>query len=435
MKTYQHYITGSLIFGVSTGMISLLARWITGNAILSSPESLVKYGLLGGIGYSLVGAMSIFSFGIMATKIRNRFPDFETIGDLFQQRLKKDGYWIMTIIVLFLGLDSLFMQAVGAAVLFDLLFEIPFTVSLFLFFLYCFVIAGLGGMKWIHRFEGVSVFFIFAAIIFIPLYFFIQEGAFAVYDGIRLYHPYLLFTKNQEGYLFIVTFMLVAFGQILTDRATWQRLYMIEQKKLRMTFWSTAFVWSTIPMALSAMLMIVIFDGPFDATYSLLFQLITKIDPVFLSVLFFLFFFGTLSTTIHAELHATTIHVVKHIRLPFKKGMTDRKMRQESYVFSGVLLMCLLIITHFVQFNLLEFLFFYGHLYAAAIPVMLTILLSKRVISRMLPYSIIIGWTLGVTVFNEFSPLQTIWISFAISSFVSVLSMLFAEVELYVRKN
>ncbi|MDX1805478.1 MAG: hypothetical protein R3267_00455 [Paenisporosarcina sp.] len=435
MKTYRHYITGSIVFGVSTGMISLLARWITGNAILSSPESLVKYGLLGGIGYSLVGALSIFLFGIVANKIRNRFPNFETIGDLFQHRLKKDGYWIMTIIILFLGLDSLFMQAIGAAVLFDLLFDIPFTISIFFFFLYCFLIAGVGGMKWIQRFEGISVFFIFAAIIFIPMYFFIREGAFTVYDGIRLYHPYLLFTRNQEAYFFIVTFMLVGFGQVLTDRSTWQRLYMIEQKKLRLTFWSTAFVWSTIPIALSAMLLIVIFEGTFSETYSLLFSLMTKIEPIFLSIIFFLFCFGTLSTTVHAELHATTVHFIKHIRLPFKPRMTDKQMRQESYVFSGILLLILLIVTHFIQFSLLDFLFFYGHLYVAVIPVMLFLILSKREISRMLPYSILIGWILSLTLFSDLSSLQSIWLSFIISLIFSIVFMLFAKVELYERKK
>ena len=435
MKTYRHYITGSIVFGVSTGMISLLARWITGNAILSSPESLVKYGILGGIGYSLAGALSIFLFGIVANKIRIRFPTFETIGDLFKHRLKKDGYWIMTIIILFLGLDSLFMQAIGAAVLFDLLFDIPFTISIFFFFLYCFLIAGVGGMKWIRRFEGISVFFIFAAIIFIPMYFFIQEGAFTVYDGIRLYHPYLLFAKNQEAYYFILTFMLVGFGQVLTDRSTWQRLYMIEQKKLRLTFWSTAFVWSTIPIALSAMLLIVIFEGTFSETYSLLFQLMTKIEPLFLAVIFFLFCFGTLSTTVHAELHATTVHFIKHIRLPFKPRMTDKQMRQESYVFSGILLLILLIITHFIQFSLLDFLFFYGHLYAAVIPVMLFFIFSKRTISRMLPYSILFGWILSLTIFPDLTSLQSIWVSFIISLLFSIVFMLFARIELYERKN
>ncbi|WP_313892776.1 hypothetical protein [Psychrobacillus sp.] len=430
MKTYRHYITGSLVFGISTGMISLLARWITGNALLSSPESLIKYGLLGSIGYSLVGALSIFGFGVLATKIRDRFTDFETIGDLFQHRLKKDGYWIMTCIILLLGLDSLFVQAVGAAILFDLLFNIPFTASLFFFLLYCFVVAGLGGMKWIQRFEGVSVFFIFAAIIFIPLYFFIQEGAFSVYDGIRLYHPYLLFAKNQETYFFIITFLLVSFGQVLTDRATWQRIYIIEPKKLRITFWSTAFVLGTVPIALSSMLMIVIFEGPFSETFTLLFQLITKIEPIFLIVIFFLFCFGTLTTTIHAELHATTIHFIKHIRLPVAPSMTDRKMRSESYIFSGLLLLLLLIVTHFISFSLIDFLLFFGHLYAAVIPVMLIIILSKREISRVLPYSVLIGWLLSLTLFADLAPLQTIWISFIVSLTISVLSMLFAKIEL-----
>ena len=158
MKTYRHYITGSLIFGISTGMVSLLARWISGNAILSSPESLIKYGLLGGIGYSLAGALSIFLFGILAGPIRNRFPTLETIGDLFHLRLRSDGYWFMSILIFLLGFDSLFMQAVGATVLFNLLFNVPFTLSLFFFFLYCFLVAGLGGMKWIQKFEGISIF-------------------------------------------------------------------------------------------------------------------------------------------------------------------------------------------------------------------------------------------------------------------------------------
>lgn len=423
MNTYKHYITGSLVFGVSTGMISLLARWITGNALLSSPEALIKYGLLGSVGFSLIGALSMFLFGIIAPKIRDRFPDFETIGDLFQSRLKKDGYWIMTSIILLIGIDSIFVQAVGAAILFDLTFNIPFTSSLFFFFLYCFVVAGFGGMKWLQRFEGVFVFFIFAAIIFIPLYFFIQEGAFSIYDGIRLYHPYLLFAKNQETYFFIITFMLIGLGRIITDASTWQRLYMIEQKKIRITFWSTAFVLSTIPIALSSMLMIVIFEGPFYEVNTLLFQLITKMDHTFLIVVFFLFCFGTLSTTIQADLHATTVHFIKHIRLPFKGSVSDKNMKKESYIFSGGLLFLLLITINFIQFSFIDFLFLFGHLYAAIIPVMLVIVLSKREISRLLPYSAPIGCLLSITLFPDLTSLQTIWLSFIISSLVSILSL------------
>ena len=303
MKSYQHFITGSIMLGISAGTVSLLARWITGNSILSSPESLVKYGLLGGIGYSLSGALAIFLFGLLAPRIKRNSPQFSTLGDMLNYRLQKDGYWLMACIILFLGLDSLFMQAIGAAVLFDLLFNIPLSITLFFFLLYCFIISMIGGMKWIHRFEGFAISLIFAAVIFIPLYFFIQEGSVKVYEGIRLYHPYLLFTKNKEAFYFIFTFIIVGFGQVLTDRVTWQRLYMMNPSKTRITFSSTAIIWSSIPVALSAMLMIVLFEGPFKNSNTLLFELFNKIDLPFLTILFFLFCFATLSTTMNAELH------------------------------------------------------------------------------------------------------------------------------------
>jgi len=429
MKLYRHYITGSLIFGISTGMISLLARWISGNVILASPESLIKYGLLGGIGYSIAGALSIFLFGILAVPIRNRFPTLETIGDLFQLRLKRDGYLFMSILIFLLGFDSLFMQAVGAAVLFDLLFNIPLSLSLFLFFLYCFVVAGLGGMKWIQKFEGISMSFIFSAVILIPLYFFIQEGAYEVYNGIRLYHPYLLVINNRDTFLFIITFVLVGFGQVITDRSTWQRLYIIEKKKVRITFWSTALVWCTVPISLSAMLLIVIFDGTFNETYSLLFMLIDKIDSIFLILLFSLLCFSVLSTTIQAELHATTVHFVKHILKSKKTLKTDHTLRRESYWISGIILFTLFIITLFTKFSLLEFLFFYGSIYASCIPVLLIVILSKRTIPRLLPYSIVLGWIMGTFIIQNADPLMTIWYSFLCTSFFAVLFLLLIKKE------
>lgn len=429
MKTYRHYITGSLIFGVSTGMVSLLARWISGNAILSSPESLIKYGLLGGIGYSLAGALSIFLFGILAGPIRDRFPTLETIGDLFHLRLRSDGYWFMSILIFLLGFDSLFMQAVGAAVLFNLLFNFPFTLSLSFFFLYCFLVAGLGGMKWIQKFEGISIFFIFSAVILIPLYFFLQEGAYEIYNGIRLYHPYLLFINNHATYLFILTFALVGFGQVITDRSTWQRLYMIEKKKVRITFWSTALVWSTVPIALSAMLLIVLFDGTFNESYSLLFLLINKIKPIFLILLFFLLCFSILSTTIQAELHATTVHFVKHILKSKTPLKTDQTLRRESYWVSGIILLLLLIFTHFLDLGLLEFLFFIGSIYVACIPVILIVILSKRTPPRLLPYSIVLGWIISKFLIQESDPLKTIWYSFFCTSFFAVSFLLLQKKE------
>lgn len=431
MKNYHHYITGTVTLGISTAIISLLARWITANTILSSPEALIKYGLVGSIGYSFMGAVALLLFGFISVRIRTYYPDLLTLGDLFQLRLRKDGYYLMSSIILFLGLDSLFMQAIGASILFELLLGIPVWVSLFFFFIYTFLLAGIGGMKWIRRLEGPAIMFIFSAIIFIPMFFFIREGATNIYQGIRLLHPYLLFTNNEESVYFAATAMLIGFGQMISDRATWQRLYLIDLKKVRVSFYLTSLVWSTIPLALGGMLMIVIHDQSFTETYSLLFELVKKIQPLLLLSIFFLFCFSTISSTTNAELHATTVHFVRHIQYKLHPTMTDKQLYKASYLFSGILLFVLLVISLFYNFDALEFLFFFGTLYAAMIPVMLFVILSRRRLSRLLPYAVPIG-AISVHLLPAISePLPSIWFSFLISLAVSSISMLFAEREFY----
>jgi Na+/proline symporter len=186
---YQYYISGAIKLGVGFGIVSLLARWVTGNTILSSPETLIKYGLTGGIGYSFMGALALILFGLLAKKIRERFPGQHTIGDVLRQKLTPSGYWYMIIILLLTSLDSLFVQAMGAGILLNMIFPIPVFFGMFFFMLFCFFIGGIGGIQRLHKLAGINVSLIFAAVIIIPAYFFIQEGVYPVYDGIKLYHP------------------------------------------------------------------------------------------------------------------------------------------------------------------------------------------------------------------------------------------------------
>lgn len=424
MKTYSHYIDGSLKFGLSLGVISLLARWVTGNTIISSPETLVKYGLIGGIGYTVMGAFAFFLYGLFARRIRTSFPHHKTIGDFLIDRLKPLGSRSLLWMIILLGIETLFVQSIGVGILIHLLFKVPVYVGIFLFLLYCFVHSGLGGMKWIHRFEGINITFIFMGIIFIPVYFYIQKGVYPVYDGIRLYHPYLLVWNNKEALLFIITAILIGFGQVITDRSTWQRIYLIDPTKLRSTFWLTGILWGTIPLALSAMILISIFDHRFQNTYSLLFQLIEKIDSFPLVILFILFFFGTFTTTTNAELHATTVLIVRN-SLPNSKKLSDKQLFRYSYLISGILCLVLLVISIFQVPSLLQLLFFFGRLYAALIPVMLYLIFSRRDIPNLLPYSALLGWLVSTFYFSSFGLLSSIWVSFFISLVCGFLFMAF----------
>jgi Na+/proline symporter len=419
-SSYQLYISGTIKLGVSFGVVSLLARWITGNTILSSPETLIKYGLTGGIGYSLMGALALILFGFLAKVIKEKFPDGQTIGDVLRKRLSPSGYWYIMIILLITSLQSLFIQAMGAGILIHILFPIPVFIGMLLFLGFCFFLGGVGGMQRLHQFSGVNVTLIFGAVLIIPVYFYIQEGVHPVYEGIKLFHPYILFYKNTDSILFIFTAILIGFGQILIDRATWQRVFIIKKEKVRITFTLAGVIWATIPLALTSLLMIIMFGRSYKDIYSLLFELVDKIQSTMLIVLFALFCFSAISSAISAELHATTTLVVKNI-IELFRHLTDRERFRFTYIFSGSICVGLLLIVSIFQPTPLQLLFFSGNIYAAIIVPMLFIILSNKSIPTIIPFSSLIGALGGYIFIPMYNNLTIVWISFIISSVICLL--------------
>jgi urea-proton symporter len=416
-ENYQLYVSGAIRLGISFGVVSLLARWVTGNTILSSPETLIKYGLTGGIGYSLMGALALILFGFMAKKIRERYPDQHTIGDVLRLKLTPSGYWYMISVLLFTSLDSLFVQAMGAGILIHMISPLPIFIGMLLFLSFCFFIGGVGGMQRLHQLAGINVSLIFGAVIIIPVYFYIQEGVFPVYEGIKLYHPYLLYIKNTEAIWFIFTAVLIGFGQVLIDRATWQRVFIINKEKVRMTFTLAGLIWATIPLALLSLLMIIIFGRSFENIYSLIFEIIEKIQSTVLIALFVLFCFSAISSAISAEIHATTTLFVRNVMEMFRV-LTNREKWKLTYIFSGVICIFLLIIVTILTPTPLELLFFFGNIYASMIVPMLYIILSNRKLPSIIPFASLVGALGGYLLLPYTENLLAIWLSFAISSFI-----------------
>ncbi|CEG25776.1 sodium:solute symporter family transporter [Bacillus sp. B-jedd] len=419
---FPYFINGSITLGLSFGIVSLLARWVTGNTILSSPETLIKYGLLGGIGYALMGGLSLFLFGFLAKKIRRTFSGGLTIGDVLKERLSPAGYWYMISALILLSLNSMFVQAMGAGILIHTIFPIPVFPGLALFLAFCLFIGGIGGMRRIHKLAGINVTLIFAAVIIIPLYFYIQEGVRTVFVGIKLYHPYILFFKNKEAIWFLFTAILVGFGQIVIDGATWQRVFMLKKEKVQLTFALTGLIWATVPLALSSLLMIIIFGRGYENIYSLVFELVDKIQPTILILLFVLFCFSAISSALSSELQATAALFSKNV-IGSVRSLTDSGHLRIVYIFSGLVCLFLLVAVSILMPRPLELLFFFGNVYAAMIPPMIYIILSKNKVPSIIPFSSLIGGAGGYILLAIAGDLNGIWVSFGLS-FVLCLSVL-----------
>jgi Na+/proline symporter len=421
ISTFYHYVLGSVRIGIGIGTISLITRWINGNTIFASPEAIIKYGIFGGIGYALMGIIALMTFGKLGLIARKEFPNGTTFGDYLYHKLHPFGYYLVLAILLLTSLSGLIGQGIAAGILFNILFDMPLFIGLVGTILFCVLYAGIGGSVWIHRLAVFQIFFIFAAAIFIPVYFFIQEGVEKVYYGIQLYHPYLLVLINYESLFYIVTGMIIGFGQIFSDIVTWQRLYMIEEKKVVPTFLLSGLIWSTFPLAFSSFFMIVIFTGGFQGTFSLWLDLSQKLSSSsLLLTIFFLCAFSAITSTYGAILHSVVCLIVKNIHEVLKPHANEKEKIRTGYILAmiigGLSIICILQF----DFKKTEFLFFFGNIFAALIAPILAIIFSKGKVNNFIPFSVLLGIFAGYVSQSFVGGLLSVWVSATIS-FLSVL--------------
>lgn len=181
------------------------------------------------------------------------------------------------------------------------------------------------------------------------------------------------------------------------------------------------------PLALSSLLMIVIFGRSFGDVYTLFIELVDKIQSTVLIVLFVLFCFSAIASAISSELHATTTLFVRNV-LELFRPLTKDEQWKYTYIFSGAICVFLLATVSILTPSPLKLLFFFGNIYAAIITPMLYIILSKNVQPFIIPFSSFIGALSGLIFQQVTNDLKSIWLSFAVSTFICLIVLLYKAI-------
>ncbi|UPM55377.1 transporter [Gottfriedia acidiceleris] len=420
-RSFREYVQGPIQIGMGMGIISLLTRWVTGTTILSSPESMIKYGVFGGIGYAFLGAIALFVFSFIGKKVRQEYPDGLTIGDYLKKKLHPLGYWIMICILILTSLHILYIQSMTASTLFHFLFTLPLYIEIIIFISFCVLFAGFGGLKMIHGLAGFQVITMFAAAILIPLYFFVKEGVQPVYDGIKLYHPYMLVIDHYDLWGFLFSGLLVGLGQFFFDITSWHRLFMIESKKLPLTFSISGLIWCIFPLSFSCLFIIVIFTGGFTDIQSILVGLANKITTPFFFILFVLCAFNAITSTFGAILHSLTSLIIINIIEPFHTIKNDQKKIKLAYLLSVIIGTIIFFATIIQSKKIIELLFYSGNVYSALLFPILVIVFSKDRVGNYIPISIVISIILSYIVQPYVGEFQSIWLSLLFSIMMIIL--------------
>lgn len=177
----------------AAGVIILLARWINGNLLLSSPSALISYGFMAGICYTLATAISFIVVSSLLNK-RNYKQNQHTQSFLLftiQQKLSGMNLKVIRLFYLLTSIELWLIQLISISVLSEIMLNIPIPITLFLFLTGMLLLDRIMSVKSILWLEILFIIALFSLLIFIPIYYFVQNGASTVYEGIRLYHPYL----------------------------------------------------------------------------------------------------------------------------------------------------------------------------------------------------------------------------------------------------
>lgn len=410
----NHYILGTSKLGSGIGAVVIVVHLISGSVFLNTPEAILKIGVFGGIGYGLAGFLAMIFFAKFGLLIRTKYPTKSTLGDLISIKLNPFGYNLLIIILILISLFTLILEGAIATLIFDLI-NFPVFIGSFLLISFCVLYAGIGGIIWIQRIALIQIFFIFLAVIILPLFFFFQLGIEDIYNNIRLFHPYLLvFLKDTP--LYIAIGVLVGLGLMLTDLAIWQRLYMVEKKKLFSTFMLSAFIFLTVPLSLSSFFIVALANGGFEDLLNLWYKFIgILIESPILLLIFLLFVFSAITSTFGAILHAINSLLLKNVvNLSQKKGSSLFKFNSilSGTIGSFTLLISYILFELNVSFN---FSFIISNLLASLVTPIIIILLSKRPVSNFIPFSIIISSLVGYILIQFVGISHSIWLT-ALSS-------------------
>ncbi len=387
----------------AAGVIILLARWINGNLLLSSPSALISFGFMAGICYTLATAISFIVLSSLLNK-RNYKQNQHTQSFLLftiQQKLSGMNLKVIRLFYLLTSIELWLIQLISISVLSEIMLNIPIPITLFLFLTGMLLLDRIMSVKSILWLEILFIIALFSLLIFIPIYYFVQNGASTVYEGIRLYHPYLFYFKNSEILLFYVIIQLAVLGQVLFDKSTWYLIAFIKPKKICRSLFSSGVILALLTLSFTAILMIALYSGSFGQFQVLIFTFLYEVQPGFLTFAFLVIVLLAVVTSLLVDMRAT------------KRFF----MKKRPYYFYLIGLMVILL-TSFLSIDLtiLGVIYSFAFLHITILPFMLILLFTNRRIHKHSWFVILLSILVGIGVALSFNALYGLATSFMISS-------------------
>jgi len=391
-------------YGIGLFSITLLSQWIAGNVLFTGIEGFFKFGIVGALAFSLAG---FFSFNTLIPIVRRtaKQSDSFSLLDILSTRLTPNSFYWMKWLLLAGHCFNLALTLYAGGILLYA-FSIPIPIGMLLFFITGLFMVVFLKWKWFTGYSMLKVGLLFLMMIMLLIHSYLLNGIQVIYDGIRLYHPYLLFFNWESLPALFLAFWCVFFGSLLTDIRTWELCLRYNDAKKGLGLLATGFLWSTIPFSMAIIALSAIYLSGFDSVLDVFYRLFTRYDHWAANFILVLVFLMILMGALFSNLK-TFFFVYKRPQQQWNKSGSAIVVLFTSLMF--------LLVKLFSSISILDLFVLFGVFFAACAPAICHLLMNKTK-QGLIPVFIILiaalcGWILYFNGFYQYSVISSFSLS------------------------
>jgi Na+/proline symporter len=422
-KKLDEFMLAGRNIGLSLGIATAMATWVTSNTTMAAPQLALQLGIWGMVGYSL-GSVGLFLFAPLAKRIRELMPNGYTSGDFIRLRYGKTAWRVFLLISLFYGFGWLISLGMAGGVLINALSGIPYTYGMTVILSICVVYTLLGGLRAVIGTDFIQTVIIVVGIVVIAWLAIDNVGFENIHSNVLKERPELLNLLMPAAIMFLFNNLLFGIGEIFHSNVWWSRAFAFRTGVGFKAYFIAGFMWLPVPIvagfvalaapALGLNVPAADMVGPMVAA---------KILGVTGAVLVFVVVFSALASSLDSLLAATGDLITQDIyRGHIRPNASNEELRRMAKVIIlllgvGTWLLCLPRIT-----TLAELLYFTGAFVASTIWPIIAGLYWKTTNTKGATTAMVLGTAIGLYSYFEIGFYVAALIGALVSMVITIVS-------------
>lgn len=246
-KKLDEFMLAGRNIGLSLGIATAMATWVTSNTTMAAPQLTLQLGIWGMIGYSL-GSIGLFLFAPLAKRIRELMPNGYTSGDFIRLRYGKTGWRIFLVISLFYGFGWLISLGMAGGILINALSGIPYEYGMTVILTICVIYTLLGGLRAVIGTDFIQTIIIVVGVVIIAWLAIDKVGFETIHQNVAEERPELLNLLMPAAIMFLFNNLLFGVGEIFHSNVWWSRAFAFRSGVGFKAYAIAGFMWLPIPI-------------------------------------------------------------------------------------------------------------------------------------------------------------------------------------------